>query len=390
MITLTEQAGSPPDLTERIRRLDGSHCDGGSFGDIYKCLYDSPSGTIEVAVKVLRFPPDNEEAVEKMEKTLHRELGIWKRLVHSNVVPFLGVTSGFGDYMSLVSKWMPNGNLGVYLKEHDDRLSVVDRFHLLEGTIAGLRYLHSNSIIHGDLTPGNVLVDGSLCAQLADFGYASVTGTLPKSLEYLFWATQCPGAVRWAAPERFHNEDHVVYQPTTKSDIYSFGCIMLQVLSGKEPWWEINTCLIPVRLYQGKNPGRPSSRVINDDHWELIQSCWLPVDKRLSAFQLEEKIAPILALYHASGVKSQNWDATYTKCVISREEGNDTVWTKADISDLLSYIQHSDSASQMIAELSGSLECAWSENGHARRCTWTGQQDTLRLGGFRAITLALP
>ena len=55
---------------------------------------------------------------------LHRELGIWRRLEHSNVVPFLGIAYGFGicGAMSLVSLWMPNDTLYHFLAKHDDRL----------------------------------------------------------------------------------------------------------------------------------------------------------------------------------------------------------------------------------------------------------------------------
>ena len=64
---------------------------------------------------------------------LRRELGIWRRLRHSNVVPFLGIAYGFGmhDVMSLVSLWMPNETLHKFMAAHDDKLDVVHRLQIV-------------------------------------------------------------------------------------------------------------------------------------------------------------------------------------------------------------------------------------------------------------------
>jgi len=64
---------------------------------------------------------------------VRRELGIWKRLQHDNIVPFLGIAYGFGmcGSMSLVSLWMPNGTLREFLAEHDSTLGVMHRLHLV-------------------------------------------------------------------------------------------------------------------------------------------------------------------------------------------------------------------------------------------------------------------
>jgi len=64
---------------------------------------------------------------------VRRELGIWKRLKHRNIVPFLGITYGFGmcDTVSLVSLWMPNGTLQEFLAIHDSTLNAVHRLELV-------------------------------------------------------------------------------------------------------------------------------------------------------------------------------------------------------------------------------------------------------------------
>ena len=64
---------------------------------------------------------------------LRRELGIWRRLEHSNIVPFLGIAYGFGmdSTMSLVSLWMPNESLHKFLAKYDQDIGVVHRLQLV-------------------------------------------------------------------------------------------------------------------------------------------------------------------------------------------------------------------------------------------------------------------
>jgi len=72
----------------------------------------------------------------------------------------------------------------------------------------------------------NILLDANNTARLTDFGYASLVGDIPEALTYLQMSTTQPGAMRWAAPEQVFPEGAL--DRTTKSDIWSFGCISLQ------------------------------------------------------------------------------------------------------------------------------------------------------------------
>ena len=71
-----------------------------------------------------------------------------------------------------------------------------------------------------------MLLDADLTARIADFGYASLVGNIPEALTYLQRSTRQPGALRWIAPEQVDPEETL--NRTTKSDIYSFGCVTLQ------------------------------------------------------------------------------------------------------------------------------------------------------------------
>ena len=64
---------------------------------------------------------------------IRRELGIWRRLEHPNIVPFLGIAYGFGrqGQASLVSLWMANGSLQSFLGKHDEELTIARRLQLV-------------------------------------------------------------------------------------------------------------------------------------------------------------------------------------------------------------------------------------------------------------------
>jgi serine/threonine protein kinase len=104
----------------------------------------------QVAIKVLRFDNDKREKLLRVNRLsmqifltgslfhqrLRKEIEVWKRLDHKNIVPLLGTTSDFGSYSStgMVSPWMDNGNLTTYLKTSlplPERLRLVSPAHIL-------------------------------------------------------------------------------------------------------------------------------------------------------------------------------------------------------------------------------------------------------------------
>ncbi|KAF8549373.1 kinase-like protein [Imleria badia] len=147
----------PPDLTDTLQRDTKRIVGHGSFGTVYSCLC-ARNGV--VAVKAITLPagieqPEKDEFIRKAR----REPGIWRRLENPNIVPLLGTARGedFGsDYPCLVSMWMSNGTLTQYIHQDGSngvKLSVSTRVQLTRGIAAGLAYLHSRGIVHGDFHP---------------------------------------------------------------------------------------------------------------------------------------------------------------------------------------------------------------------------------------------
>ncbi|KAG0696516.1 hypothetical protein DFH29DRAFT_950612 [Suillus ampliporus] len=270
----------PDDLTKFITRPhhDRDHpvaC--GGFGSVYKCTYNPAreEPPMEVAVKAFRMQADEIEDPD----ALWREVGVWKRVRHECIVPLLGSTTHYSP-VSLVSPWMPNGTLSSYLRR--PCVESQEKYRLLHNVADGLHYLHSESVIHGDLTSLNVLIDEKGQACLTDFGLSSMV-KMGEKFNYLRLREKQPGAVRWSAPELIDEDGdgdgtssqgvEMRYMPSPSSDIYSYGCIMFEVLSGDVPWKDRKQPIVVI--LKGKTPERPQSQDMQDEDWIFILQCWL-------------------------------------------------------------------------------------------------------------------
>ncbi|KAG1865403.1 kinase-like domain-containing protein [Suillus subluteus] len=207
---------------------------------------------------------------------------MWKRLVHINILPLLGIARGFSPSISMVSPWCENGSLAAYLQKHKG-ITVSDRLRLLQDVTSGLHYLHSIRMVHGDLTPNNVLLNNEKRAVLTDFGLSSMLGDI-TGFSYVERSCAQPGAIRYSAPELLISTDSdTSIQPDIRSDVYSFGCLALKVLSGNEPWADVKHWrFIIIKVTDGHTQQRPTHSPVLDEHWRLIQRCFLQPGARPS------------------------------------------------------------------------------------------------------------
>ncbi|KAG2060086.1 kinase-like protein, partial [Suillus hirtellus] len=211
-----------------------------------------------------------------------REVYVWIQLLHYNILPLEGVTFAeeFGLLPALVTPWMENGSLDDYLKREDVFNS--DSTLQVREVAAGLEYLHDKGIVHGDLTATNVLVgsDGRLC--LADFGLSMILAESGNATFNLCHS----GNVRWAAPELFDE----YAKPTKASDIYSYGCIMMQVrrvfpfkyhdadirqvFSGLQPYASfVEAFHVIAAVVMGREPFSQLAPSINEEIERFAQLC---------------------------------------------------------------------------------------------------------------------
>ncbi|KAF5382664.1 hypothetical protein D9615_002721 [Tricholomella constricta] len=271
---LPSNTSSLLDLTGKITREGRYPSAHGGFSDVWKGVWHDDDRERNVAVKVLRSRIDDPEMEEKMIRRLQRELSIWKNLDHPHILSLHGTASDFGHYSSMVCPWMEHGSVSKHMERCGDIMSTSDRLKLLVEVAEGLSYLHSRSIIHGDLTGSNILItdDGKAC--LCDFGLSSIVVEFHGTS---YFTSTIGGAVRWADAllYRLHPEDGQPPAVSKHSDIYSFGSVMLEVLSGRIPYHYIRTdAQVVIELHRGTKPRRPAKSFVSDSQWSFMERCW--------------------------------------------------------------------------------------------------------------------
>ncbi|KAG1751383.1 kinase-like domain-containing protein [Suillus paluster] len=262
---------------EQFTKKDEWPVAAGGYGQVFQCTMQPPAGPeVLVAVKVLLHITDDVSS-----KRARREMKLWMEARHENIVPMLGVTDGFSkEALAMVSLWMEGGTLARYLEVHKEKIPYRKKLHLLRDIASGLAYLHSRRIVHGDLTPNNIMLDDNERALLIDFGLSNVLGGIAGSC--LTPSPALPGAVRFAAPELLcvHTGEGLPVDnqqpiPDMHSDIYSLGCVMLNVLTEQQPWYRYHCdgWAILAAIYGRQPVPIPDHSHLSEKHKQFIRKC---------------------------------------------------------------------------------------------------------------------
>ncbi|XP_070965928.1 interleukin-1 receptor-associated kinase 4-like isoform X1 [Oncorhynchus clarkii lewisi] len=199
----------------------GSRLGEGGFGTVYKGLINGKP----VAVKKLHSMEDI--SLEELSVQFIQEVQTLMVLKHENLVDMVGFSRD-GHHPCLVYAYMSNGSLL-------DRLACLDgspplswhrRCLIAVGTARGLDYLHSNHHVHRDVKSGNILLDELLVPKISDFGLTRASATRSSAT---VMTERIVGTTAYMANEALRGEI------TPKSDIYSFGVVLLEILSGLPP-----------------------------------------------------------------------------------------------------------------------------------------------------------
>ncbi|KZV57373.1 hypothetical protein F511_28604 [Dorcoceras hygrometricum] len=200
-----------------------------TYGTVYKATMEDG---IQVAVKRLR------EKITKGQREFETEVNALGKIRHPHLLALRAYYLGPKGEKLLVFDYMPKGNLATFLHARgpDTPIPWSTRMKIAKGMTRGLIYLHNNvNIIHGNLTSSNVLLDQHTNAKIADFGLSRLMSSTANSS-----VIATAGALGYRAPELSK-----LKKATTKTDVYSLGVILLELLTGKSPGEAMNGVDLP-------------------------------------------------------------------------------------------------------------------------------------------------
>jgi len=224
----------------------------GSYGIVYRGSWKG----VEVAVK--RFI--KQKLSEKLLLEFRSEMALLSDLHHPNIVVFVGACLTKPN-LCIVTEFMQLGSLKELLADRTMKMPWNQRVIMLRSAATGLHFLHSlaTPIIHRDIKSSNLLVDENMNVKLADFGFARLK-------EENATMTRC-GTPCWTAPEVIRGQQY-----DEKADIYSFGVVMWEMLTRKQPFAGRNFMGVSLDILEGKRPEVPSD--CPEPYHKMMTHCW--------------------------------------------------------------------------------------------------------------------
>ncbi|EYU37463.1 hypothetical protein ABFS82_01G048100 [Erythranthe guttata] len=210
---------SSKDIIKKLENLNEEHVIGaGGFGTVYKLAMDD--GNVFALKRIVKVN-------EGFDRFFERELEILGSIKHKYLVNLRGYCNSPTSKL-LIYDFLSGGSLDEALHERGEQLDWEARLNIIMGAAKGLTYLHhdcSPRIIHRDIKSSNILLDANFDARVSDFGLAKLLEDEESHI-----TTIVAGTFGYLAPEYMQSG-----RATEKTDVYSFGVLVLEILSGKRP-----------------------------------------------------------------------------------------------------------------------------------------------------------
>ncbi|KAF7825808.1 putative LRR receptor-like serine/threonine-protein kinase [Senna tora] len=262
----------------------------GSFGSVYKGRLESEDKI--VAVKVLNLQKKG------AHKSFISECNALKNCRHRNLVKVLTCCSSIDykgqEFKALVFEYMSNGSLEEWLHmdaeslDHQPRTLGLDRrLNILYDVASALHYLHyecEQPVVHCDLKPSNILLDDDMVAYVSDFGLSRLISTFNGTSNKQNSTTGIKGTIGYAPPEY-----GIGSEISTQGDVYSFGILVLEMLTGRRPTEEM--------FKDGLNLHSYVKAAYPNNLWKIVDSVLLPMQVQEKTKSAMEEISieePIL------------------------------------------------------------------------------------------------
>ncbi|EXJ79778.1 STE/STE11 protein kinase [Capronia epimyces CBS 606.96] len=223
----------------------------GSFGSVYLALH-AVTGEL-MAVKQVELPnvakgTEGDKKKTAMIAALKQEITLLQGLRHPHIVQYLG-TSSDEEHLNIFLEYVPGGSIAGMLKQYNTFQEPLVR-NFTRQILEGLSYLHEQNIIHRDIKGANILVDNRGAVKISDFGVSKQINFNGMSAAP-GTRTSLQGSVFWMAPEVVRQSGQSI-----KSDIWSVGCLVVEMFTGSRPFPSMTT--LQTLFAVGSNNEKPS------------------------------------------------------------------------------------------------------------------------------------
>ncbi|KAI1147475.1 MAP kinase [Nemania diffusa] len=266
-----------------IRWQQGHFVGGGTFGSVYAAM-NLDTGHL-MAVKEIRL--QDPKLIPSISSQIREEMGVLEVLDHPNVVSYYGIEV-HRDRVYIFMEFCSGGSLAGLLEHgriEDEQVVMVYALQLLEG----LAYLHESFIAHRDIKPENILLDHNGVIKYVDFGAAKVIARQGRTLVPKVAASR-PHKSMTGTPMYMSPEVIIGEKPThdAAGDIWSLGCVILEMVTGRRPWSNLdNEWAIMYNIAQGNPPQLPGPDQLTPQGIDFLKRCFIrDPKKRATAVEL--------------------------------------------------------------------------------------------------------
>lgn len=215
-------------------------------------------------VAIKRFHADaasDATALADLNARAVKEQRVWAGLRHPNVVRYLGCFTDETGALSLVVEYVNGWSLAEHVAQYGSFPEPLVA-EITRQLIGGLAYLHSRGVTHRDLKPANVLVTRDGVVKICDFGVSAA-----PSVPGISGRTVC-GTPHYIAPEVIEQRPY-----TASVDVWSLGCTVMELATGRRPWHELTAMSALVALSKNRRPPLPSG--LSSACRSFLSACWV-------------------------------------------------------------------------------------------------------------------
>ena len=209
----------------------------GSYGAVYKAKCDELPCAAKVLHPTIVDPSNHDPGAVRIMDRFSQECALLESIRHPNIVQYLAMTFDPESRLPVLLMELLDESLTKMLERSPQSLAYYIQVDICHDVALAIAYLHSNNIIHRDLSSNNVLIIAGRRAKVTDFGMSKLAGAAPTRTPL----TMCPGTLAYMPPEALREPPRY----TKKLDCFSEGVIMIQVCSRLWPEPGPRTQLVP-------------------------------------------------------------------------------------------------------------------------------------------------